>query len=219
MASRATVDRTSHSAVRGARRVRRGQPAPDPFAPDAARHPGLRFGARLRAIRRTRGVGLAALARRAGLSPGYLSLVERDMATPSTTALARLSETLDVPMSYFFEPTGERLPENFVVRRESRRAVIYPESPVRNELLVPDLRGKLEAVYFRAQPHTKSPVYKHEGEDFGYVLKGRLRVVVGDDVFVLDRGDSISFPSHVPHHWETLGAGAEAIWVATPPSW
>jgi transcriptional regulator with XRE-family HTH domain len=34
--------------------------------------------------------------------------VERDLATPSTTALRRLSEVLDVPISYFFEPSGER---------------------------------------------------------------------------------------------------------------
>ena len=197
--------------------VRQGQPRP--VAEAASRHPGLQFGARLRALRRQRQMALTALARRAGLSPGYLSLVERDLATPSTTALARLAATLDVPMSSLFASNGQRTPDSYVVRRRSRRVLIYPDSPVRNELLVPDLRGKLEAVYFRARPHTKSPTYSHDGEDFGHVLRGRLRVVVGDDVFTLEQGDSISFPSHIAHHWETLTGGAEAIWVATPPSW
>ena len=183
------------------------------------RHAELRFGARLRALRRARRVPLTALARRAGLSPGYLSLVERDMATPSVTALARLSDTLEVPMSHFFEPAGERTPGQYVVRRHGRRVVLYPGSPVRHELLVPDLRGKLEAVYSRVRAGTKSPVYKHDGEEFGYVLRGRLRVTVGDDVFTLEPGDSISYPSHLPHHWEALGKGVEVVWVATPPSW
>lgn len=179
----------------------------------------FRIGARLRELRRRRRVALTGLAQRAGLSPGYLSQVERDLAVPSTTALSRLSEVLDVPLSYFFEPSAERLPEHFVVRRRQRRTVIYPGSSVRSELLVPDLRGKLEAVYFSVRPHTKSPVYKHDGEDFGYVLKGRLRVTVGDDTFTLERGDSISYPSHLSHFWETLGTAVEALWVVTPPSW
>lgn len=164
-------------------------------------------------------MSLTELARRAGLSPGYLSQVERDRATPSTTALSKLGEVLNVPLGYFFDPAGERLPENFVVRRAQRRVVIYPGSPVRNELLVPDLRGKLEVIHFRARPRLKSPVYKHEGEDFCYVLKGRLRVTVGDDTFVLAREDAISFLSHVPHCWETEGRSAEVLWVATPPTW
>lgn len=200
---------TSHSQVRRAR----------PKAEAPARQPGLHFGARLRALRVQRRTSITALGRRAGLSAGYLSLVERDMATPSTTALARLAESLDVPISHFFEPTGHRMPENYVVRRRNRRVVIYPGSPARNELLVPDLRGKLEAVYISARPHTQSPDYKHDGEDWGHVLRGRLRVVVGDDVFTLERGDSISFPSHITHHWETTTMGAQAIWVASPPSW
>ena len=179
----------------------------------------IRFGTRLRELRRSRAVPLTALAKRAGLSPGYLSLVERDMATPSMTALARLSETLDVPMTYLFDPSAERRPENFVVRRARRRVVIYPGSTAKHELLVPDLRGKLEAVYVRAPAGTRSPVYKHDGEDFAYVLKGRLRLTVGDDSFTLERGDSISYPSHEPHFWEALGTGVEALFVATPPAW
>jgi transcriptional regulator with XRE-family HTH domain len=183
-----------------------------------ARNRSVRIGARLRTLRRDRRVALTTLSRRAGLSPGYLSQVERDLATPSTTALGRLSEVLDVPVSYFFEPSGERLPENYVVRRDQRKMIIYPDFPVQNQLLVPDLRGKLEAVYLKAARKTRSPVYRHDGEEFGYVIRGRLRVTVGDDVFTLERGDSISYPSHLPHFWETL-AETEMLWVATPPSW
>lgn len=177
------------------------------------------IGRRLRQLRHARGLSLAQLSRDAGLSQGYLSQVERDRATPSTTALSRLSEVLGVSVAHFFEPSQERLPEHYVVRQGGRRTILYPGSEVRNELLVPDLRGRLEAIYFRASGKTRSPIYKHEGEEFGYVLKGRLRVTVGDDTFVLGKGDSITLPSHQPHCWEALGRGVEALWVATPPSW
>jgi transcriptional regulator with XRE-family HTH domain len=180
---------------------------------------GVRIGERLRELRQRARTPLTALAAKAGLSPGYLSQVERDLATPSTTALARLSDALGVPVGHFFESSGERVPGNYVVRRDARRTIIYPGSTVRSELLVSDLRGKLEGLYFRARPGAKSPVYKHDGEEFGYIFRGRLRITIGDDVFTLGRGDSICFPCHVPHWWEALGTGVEALWVVTPPSW
>jgi transcriptional regulator with XRE-family HTH domain len=177
------------------------------------------IGRRLRDLRHAKSLSLAQVSRQAGLSQGYLSQVERERATPSTTALSKLSEVLEVPVAYFFEASHERLPEHYVVPRGGRRTILYPGSRVKNELLVPDLRGRLEAIYFRAPGKTKSPVYKHEGEEFGFVLKGWLRVTVGDDTFVLGKGDSITLPSHQPHFWEALGQGVEALWVATPPSW
>jgi transcriptional regulator with XRE-family HTH domain len=186
----------------------------------SGRRPGLvQVGRRIRELRHARRVSLTDLAGQAGLSQGYLSQIERDLATPSTTVLSRLSEVLGVPLGHFFEGLAERLPENFVVRRTQRRILLYPGSPVRNELLVPDLRGKLEAVYFRARAGMRSPNYKHDGEDFCYVLKGRLRIAVGPDTFLLNAGDSVSFPSHTLHYWEAVGRSTEVLWVATPPSW
>ena len=190
-----------------------------PPADGQRRADAIAIGRRLRELRHAKSLSLAQVSQRADLSQGYLSQVERDRATPSTTALSRLSEVLEVPVAHFFEASHERLPEHYVVRRGRRRTILYPCSKVKNELLVPDLRGRLEAIYFRAPGKTRSPVYKHEGEEFGYVLKGRLRVTVGDDTFVLGKGDSITLPSHQPHFWEALGRGAEALWVATPPSW
>jgi transcriptional regulator with XRE-family HTH domain len=179
----------------------------------------VEVGRRLRALRQERKLSLTTLSRRAGLSQGYLSQVERDRAIPSMTALSKLAEVLGVSVAHLFEAAHERLPENYVVRRGGRRAVFYPGSTVRNELLVPDLRGRLEAISFRARAGTKSPLYKHEGEEFGYVLKGRLRVTIGSDEFVLAKGDAICFPSHQPHFWEAVGSEMEALWVTTPPSW
>jgi transcriptional regulator with XRE-family HTH domain len=184
----------------------------------SARSADVRVGARLRALRLERQVPLTTLSRRAGLSPGYLSQVENDLAMPSTTALGRLAHVLDIPLASFFEPSGERQPDHYVVRRAARRAVVYPGSTVHHELLVPDLRGKLEAVYCNAPRNTTSPTYRHEGEEFGYVIRGRLRVTVGDDVFVLKRGDAISYPSHLRHFWHTQ-VQTEMLWIATPPSW
>jgi uncharacterized cupin superfamily protein len=55
---------------------------------------------------------------------------------------------------------------------------------------------------------------RHSGHEFGYVLHGTLRVVVGFDEFVLEPGDSITFPSSTPHRLSNDGTEAvRAIWV------
>ena len=64
---------------------------------------------------------------------------------------------------------------------------------------------------------------RHSGHEFGYVLSGTLRLVVGFDEFVLGPGDSITFPSSTPHRLSNDGAEtARAVWVVrgrrgTPP--
>ena len=94
--------------------------------------------ARIRGLRKARGVTLAALAEASGLSIGYLSLLERDRATPSIKALHAVSRALGVTISWFFEaneaPEDER---DLVVRRARRRRLDYSAGVV-DELLEPE---------------------------------------------------------------------------------
>ena len=55
---------------------------------------------------------------------------------------------------------------------------------------------------------------RHNGHEFGYILSGTLRVVVGFDEFILEPGDSITFPSSTPHRLSNEGTETvRAIWV------
>lgn len=61
--------------------------------------------------------------------------------------------------------------------------------------------------------------YSHEGEEFGLVFRGRYEVEIAGEVYLLEEGDSIYFPSRLPHRVRALGdAPAETLWVITPPS-
>jgi uncharacterized cupin superfamily protein len=86
-------------------------------------------------------------------------------------------------------------------------------------LLVPDLKGKREVILSRVRPGTKSPVYRHPGEEFGFVPKGTLDLSVGDEHVRLRNGDAIRFSALTAHHWSEKRGGAEVLWVITPPSW
>jgi mannose-6-phosphate isomerase-like protein (cupin superfamily) len=55
---------------------------------------------------------------------------------------------------------------------------------------------------------------RHSGHEFGFILSGTLRVVVGFDEFDLAPGDSITFPSPTPHRLSNEGSeSVRAVWV------
>lgn len=179
----------------------------------------MRLGQVLRRLRRERSIPLADAARKVDVSTGYLSQIERDLALPSIQTLQRISDAFATPLSQLFEEAETPAPRGAVVRRHERKAILHRGSTAVNELLVPDLKGQLEVVLSRIRPRTRSPVYRHAGEEFGLVLTGTLELWVGKERFNLRRGDAIRFLATTPHYWRNARGRAEVLWVITPPSW
>ena len=180
---------------------------------------GARLGVVLARLRRERRIPLRDMARKLDLSAGYLSQIERDLAVPSIQTLAKIADAFDTTLAKLFEMAESPAPRRLVVRREARKAVLRKGSTSVNELLVPDLKGQLEVILSRIRPGTRSPVYQHAGEEFGYVLKGTLTLWVGDERFALRAGDAIRFAATSPHRWQKGRGRGEVLWVITPPSW
>lgn len=180
-----------------------------------------RLGSEIRALRKIRKLTLDQLAGACDLSTGFLSQIERGQNRPSVTALYRLSRTLGVSISWFFFPDGgDNGPaERNVVRETQRRAITY-DNGIRDELLTPNLAGKLELLRCSFPPGTGiDSSYSHEGEEAGLVLEGELELWVGEDHHHLRAGDSFSFQSALPHRYRNPGTKpALVIWAITPPS-
>lgn len=179
----------------------------------------MRLGGVLARLRQDRRIPLRDMARKLDLSAGYLSQIERDLAVPSIQTLAKIAEAFETTLARLFEQAESPEARRMVVRRESRKVVLYRRSTSRNELLVPDLKGQLEVILSHIRPRTKSPVYRHAGEEFGFVVKGSLELWVGDERFALRQGDAIRFPATLPHRWSKARGRAEILWAITPPSW
>lgn len=206
-----------------ARKLQRaGRPAPTAEDRPPATGDERRIGREIRSLRKARGYTLAVLAERCDLSVGYLSLLERDMSTPSINTLHAVSRALGVTISWFFDagagPAEER---EYVVRRTRRRRLDYSAGIV-DELLSPSLAGQLELLASRFPPGSSSgeSPYTHTGEEAGVVIRGSLELWVDGRVFTLEAGDSFGFPSHLPHRYRNPGLDeAEVIWAITPPSY
>ena len=194
----------------GRRKVERG----------AAEAEGL--GLRLRKLRQERDWTLHQLADRAQVAVGHLSDIERGRANVTVSLLKRICDGLDVTVGSLLEDRGDGLRERVTVtRRNTRKRILLPGIGIANELLTPDLRGQLEIIWVSADAEADSGghPHRHEGEECGVVLSGRMEFRVGSSSWLLEPGDSIYLNSADPHSWVSCGPDRlEAIWVITPPS-
>ncbi len=176
----------------------------------------------IRKARLERRMVLQDLADKAELSISFLSQVERDLLSPSVSALKRIADVLDIPAGslMFGAETRKGGVGIGLVRGDGRKRVVFPDSRIEYEMLTPDLRRRMSVLWLKAPPHAESgPVFSHNGEDAVIVLKGRLEVEIGGVWHELSKGDSLYFDSELPHRWRnSSSAVAEVIWVSTPPS-
>ena len=176
----------------------------------------------IRKARLARRMVLQDLANKAELSISFLSQVERDLLSPSVSALKRIADVLDIPAGslMFGAETRKGGVGIGLVRRDGRKRVVFPDSRIEYEMLTPDLRRRMAMVWLKAPPHAESgPVFSHNGEDAVIVLKGRLEVEIGGVWHELSKGDTLYFDSELPHRWRNSSSSiAEVIWVSTPPS-
>jgi transcriptional regulator with XRE-family HTH domain len=186
------------------------------------------LGPRLRAIRVARGVGLRELARRLDLSPSSISQIETGKIRPSVRTLYALASEFGVtvdevlfdepPTSGGSGPAPRAAEPGLGVQRASDRPAIQLNSGVRWERLMfwgdEDVEF-LEAIYEPGGASSPDDaLVRHNGHEFGHILSGTLRVIVGFDEFILGPGDSITFPSTTPHRLVNDGPQTvRAIWV------
>ena len=81
-------------------------------------------------------------------------------------------------------------------------------------------KNLMEPLLVRLSPHQKlSTDSPHEGEEFGYVLSGRIRLHLGERTFVVRAGESFYYSAGSTHYIEnTTAQPARFLWVSTPPS-
>lgn len=173
-----------------------------------------KVGERLRKLRKERGWRLDDLSDRTGLSKSYLSRIEGGGREPSIAALFAMTLAYGVSMYSLFEPELSD-EERVVVRTDSVRtqrgngilyAVLSASGGDRN---LQPLRVVVPAGRERGE------LYKHEGEEWLYVLSGELGLRLGEKEYELTEGDAAHFDASEGHRLYALGGeDAEVILVA-----
>jgi transcriptional regulator with XRE-family HTH domain len=201
------------------------------------------LGSRLRQAREEKNVGLRELARRIGVSASLISQIETGKSEPSVSTLFAIVSELDLPVNEIVfdssrakragraqpsstgresaPPATVRLvgggPSGSPVQRGYDRMSIELESGVGWQRLSPQPDHDVDFLYLRygagAESTPTHSLMRHNGREFGYVLRGRLEVTLGFDKFELGPGDSIVFDCTQPHRFATIGdEPVEAVW-------
>ncbi len=163
----------------------------------AKKEPAESFGAKLKALREKEGLSLEELGARTDLKPSYLLSLERDEFLPHVAEIIRLARTLSVEPASFME---KDLPESQPGQRRKAHEVRTQDYAYKT--LTPFETGRhLMAFRVSIDPESthKKVVYRHEGEDFIYVISGRLRLQVGKKHPQLGPGETIHFNSSERH--------------------
>ncbi len=200
----------------------------DIFEVDAESKSADLIGGRLHELRTQYQYSIRGLATRAGVSASLVSDIEKGKVEPSISTLKRIATALGTTLTYFF---SEQTQDKGRVIRSTERTQLsgsnlgkrsgMASTGVRFELATPAESEALEAIYGRYEvgASTGDEPYTHEGEEWGMVLSGRLKVVLEDQVYFLEPGDSIWFHSSIPHYMENVAQTVtEYIWIDTPKS-
>lgn len=178
----------------------------------------MELGDKIRSLRLKQKISIEQLSAKTGLSKGLISQIERDITGPSVASLWKISKALNVTMNYFFDEYDDF---NQVVRKDERKKIMMKNAHRIYELLSPDLKKQIEMLWIEIEAGdcSNDELISHEGEECGVVIKGRLRVLSGDNVYDLEEGDSIYLDSTIPHRYVNVGNELSlSVWAMVPPS-
>ena len=174
------------------------------------------IGEKLRQLRLQRGLTQEELADRCELSKGFISQVERNLASPSIATLTDILSALGSNLSEFFREEAE---EKITFSKEE--FFEKDSDGVLWKWLIPNAqKNMMEPVLVElAEGVSTSEDIPHEGEEFGYVLEGRVAVVLGAKQYICRKGEAFYYPAAKPHCIRNKGKGkAKFLWISTPPN-
>ncbi|PIE74900.1 MAG: XRE family transcriptional regulator [Deltaproteobacteria bacterium] len=180
------------------------------------------FGNKLRSIREKKQLTLKAVAEKAGVSESLISQIERNKVSPSIDTLLTIAEVLSVDIEYIFSDYRTKRAVSIV--READRNIRTINTVVYQQLSsITSSQGKthdIEAyiIQIPVGEEKGSSEYGHAGKELGYILKGKGELKYGGDNYIIEKGDSLSFASDIPHKLRNNGKDVlEALWITTPP--
>jgi len=163
----------------------------------------------IRELRLKDNLTIAEVAAQAGISRGMVSKIENGQVSTSLETLSKIAQALGVSLAHLFRhynmPSGgAQLVKNGagmeVVRRGTKRGHTY-------HLLAYDQGPRKAFEPFLITMDDASevfPTFEHPGTEFIYMLKGRIEYRHGQQTYVLEPGDSLTFRGDIPHGPERL---------------
>ncbi len=181
--------------------------------PDVSPVPGIEsyeIGAKIHRLRKGKKLGLVKLGEHTGMSAGLLSKIERGRLVPTLPTLLRIATVFGVGLDHFFEDDAGG-PRAAVVKKKDRLRLpnrTDGQTPTYwfESLDFPVTDREMDAYLATFEPRSGATApHSHTGAELIYVISGLLEVIIGDETYVLDEGDSMYFDPSFPHGYGQKG--------------
>ncbi len=158
-------------------------------------------GNKIRKARLGKGVALDIVANETGFSTEYLESVEKDEKIPPVGTILQIARALDIDSALLLKEQDNGLTER--ISASSKRTDNYAYKTLTPGVEKKHLKG-FQVSIDSGKDHS-GVGYQHDGEEFIYVLSGKIEVLVGENVNKLEGGDSLHFNSGIRHKLRNLG--------------
>ena len=177
----------------------------------------MEIGDKIRRLRVAKQLTQEELANRCELSKGFISQLENDLTSPSIATLIDILDILGTNLTEFFsEDTNEKI----AFSKDDMFETENEELKYNLMWLVPNAqKNEMEPILIELKKGKKSmEIDPHDGEEFGYVIHGKITLMNGDEEYEVKKGETFYLKGNLPHYivnkHDTL---AKVIWVSTPP--
>ena len=176
------------------------------------------IGNKLKQLRIRNGLTQEELADRSELSKGFISQIERNLASPSIATLSDLLQCLGTDLKAFFSDAED---DEVVFTKDDAFVKQNPESGYTINWIVPNAQKRdMEPIMVEFEPGGRSyEDYPHEGEEFGYVISGSIDLIIGSKKHRVNKGECFYFKANCYHSiTNSRKTRAVIIWICTPPN-
>lgn len=176
-------------------------------------------GARLQSIRKLKGLSQRELAKRAGVTNSTISMIEKNSVSPSISSLKKVLAGMPMSLVEFFSQEMEQETPTQVVYKAAE-LIDISDGAVSMKLVGKAHPSRAIAFLCETYPagaDTGDTMLRHEGEETGMLLEGRLELTVGSVTYTLESGDGYYFDSSKPHRFRNpYAVPARLISASTP---
>ena len=173
------------------------------------------IGSRIRAARQAQRLTIEQVADATGLTKGFLSRVERDLTSPSVASLVTLCQVLSVSVGDLFAA-----PETHLTRRDDGPRISLGGQGIVERLLTARSERRLQILQATIEPRGRgeNELYAVDCDvDVLHVVKGRIKLILTNEEYDLEEGDTVSFPGREPHTWvNPTDETVEVLWILVP---
>ena len=160
---------------------------------------------KIKKLRLDRGYTLENLATLCGLTKGYLSKIERSDTSPPISTLQAITSCLGVDMAYIFDDAEPSIAHSDLDFMKDELAIEQGDELTNSGYsyhpLIRSFKHKYMSPFLMRINKGKTKYFKHDSEEFMYIIEGEIDFKYGDELHRYKKGDSLYFDSRIPHQF------------------